>query len=220
MATIPLQVRQHALADNNAVMQSPLTLDDYLGARFIVEPMRLYDMCMVNDGAVCLLVSRADLARELAQPAIHIAGWGESYVTKSKLETMVLDRLKPQMQMAGDQALAMAGLTLADINHFEAYDVSSMHLLNQVEGFGFTPPGHGLNFCAEGNMTLGGRIPTNTSGGNLSGSYMHGWSQIAEVVRQLRHSAGQRQIKNAEVSLSSLTQTDASHPILFRRGNT
>ena len=64
-------------------------------------------------------------------------------------------------------------------------------------------------------MTLGGCIPTNMGGGNLSGSYMHGWSQIAEVVRQLRHEAGVQQIAGLRYSLSALTQTDQTHPIIF-----
>ena len=55
---------------------------------------------------------------------------------------------------------AVAGVSLADVQHFAGYDASTMHLVNQVEGYGFTPPGTGLAFCRDGQMTVGGRIPT------------------------------------------------------------
>lgn len=218
IGSVPIQVRKHACADPNAVMQTPLTEEQYLDSRYIVRPLHLFDLCMVNDGAVCLIVSRADLARDLANVPVDIAGWAESYVKRDKMDMLIRQRLRPVMQDAAATVFAMAGLSLNDVNHFEGYDASSIHLVNQVEGYGFTEPGTGLEFCKSGQMTFGGRIPTNTSGGNMSGAYLHGWSQVAEVVRQLRRQAGPRQIEDAHVSLLALTQSDASHPILFTRG--
>ncbi len=218
IGSVAVQIRQHAMADPNAVMQKALDIEGYLASRYIVRPLHLFDMCMVNDGAVCLILSRADLAQELAHTPVDVAGWGESYVKSSKLDIMVRQRLRPIMQDAVSQAFAMSGLNIGDVQHFEGYDASSIHLINQIEGYGFTEAGTGLEFCKAGQLSNGGRVPTNTSGGNMSGSYMHGWSQIAEVVKQLRHEAGPRQIEGIEVSLSALTQTDAAHPILFQRG--
>jgi hypothetical protein len=146
---------------------------------------------------------------------VLVAGWGESKVQHSKLNAMVRERLAVQMREAGSQALAMAGIDLAAIGHFEGYDVSTMHLVNQIEGFGFAKAGEGIDFCRAGEMTLGGRLPTNLSGGNLSGAYMHGWSQCAEVVRQLMHQAGPRQIAGVRHAMSALVQTDRAHPIVY-----
>ena len=219
LAAVAMQVRRHAMAQPQAVMRQELTLESYLASRYIVRPLHLFDICIVNDGAVCLIVRRADWSRDLAQTPIDVAGWGWSKVTQDKLDMMVRQQLRPQMQDAGGQALAMAGLDLDAVQHFEAYDASSMHLVNQVEGYGFTPPGTGLGFCADGQMTTGGRIPTNTAGGNLSHSYMQGWSQVAEVVRQLRGQAGAYQVADAAVSMSSLAQTDQAHPIVYMRGD-
>jgi acetyl-CoA acetyltransferase len=215
LAAIAIQVRQHAVVNSNAVMQAPLTVADYMASRYIVRPLHLFDLCLVNDGAVCLIVSRADVARHQSRNPVLVAGWGESKVQHSKLDAMVRERLRHQMQDAGRQAFQMANLSIADIGHFEGYDPSTIHLVNQIEGYGFAAPGEGIDFCKAGNMTLSGRLPTNTSGGNLSGSYMHGWSQIAEVVRQLRHQAGARQVAKLRYSMSSLAQTDQAHPILF-----
>jgi acetyl-CoA acetyltransferase len=122
------------------------------------------------------------------------------------------------MQEAGGQALNMAGVTLGDIQLFEGYDASTIHLINQVEGYGFVDPGAGIEFCKAGGMAVGGRLPTNTGGGNLSGSYMQGWSQVANVVRQLRHEAGAQQVADARIAMTSLVQSDQAHPLVFVRG--
>ena len=216
---VPMQVRQHASMDPNAVMQKPFTIEEYMASPYVVRPLHLFDICLRNDGAVCLIVSRADLARDAAHVPVDVAGWGESYVKTDKMRTMVRDRLAPQMEESGAQALGMAGLSIDDIGHLEGYDAGSMHLINHVEGFGFAETGTGIDFCIDGQMTLGGRLPTNMAGGNMSGSYMQGWSQIAETVRQLRHEAGPRQIEGLNASLTCLAQSDAAHPIVFTRGD-
>jgi acetyl-CoA acetyltransferase len=112
----------------------------------------------------------------------------------------------------------MAGLDLSDIGHLEAYDASSIHLISQLEGLGFVEPGQGLDFFQSGAAAPGGTLPVNTGGGMLSDAYMHGWNHIAEVTRQLRHEAGERQIEGLQASMSCLAQTDQAHPIVFTRG--
>jgi acetyl-CoA acetyltransferase len=215
---VPQTVRKHAAMNDNAIMQTPFSIDEYMASRYIVRPLHLYDICLVNDGAVCLIVTAADRARDMAKAPVDVAGWSESYITQDKLKVMVKERLRPQMQAAGSEALAMAGVSIDDIGHFEGYDVSSIHLVNQLEGFGFTPDGTGIDFCIDGQMTLGGRIPTNIAGGNMSANYMQGWGQIPEIVRQLRGEAGARQIAGLNASLSAMTQTDCVHPVVYTRG--
>ncbi len=218
LGAVAQQVRLHASRNPAAVMQKPFTIAEYMASRYIVRPLHLLDICLVNDGAVCLIVRRADMARDMAKPAVDVAGWGEAKIRHSKLEFMVRQQLRPQLEEAGGQAFAMAGLSQADIGHFEGYDAGSMHLVNQIEGYGFVAPGEGVAFCQAGEMDLAGRLPSNTEGGNLSCSYMHGWSQVAETVRQLRHEAGPRQVAGLRHAMTSLAQTDQAHPILFSRG--
>jgi acetyl-CoA acetyltransferase len=222
LGAVAMQLRRNAIAQPNSVMKKPMSLDDYLASRYVVRPLRLFDICMVNDGAVCLIVRRADLAKAAAsragaKPPVLVAGWGESKIKTDKMRTMIRDRLRPQHQDSGAQALAMAGVKLADVGHYEGYDASSFHLVGQVEGFGFTEPGTGLDFCKDGQMNEHGRLPTNMAGGNLSNSYMQGWGHVVEVVRQLRHEAP-LQIPNARVSMSAVVQTDQAHPIVYMRG--
>lgn len=219
LGAVALQLRKNAAANPGAVMQTPLTLEDYMRARYIVRPLRLFDMCLVNDGAVCLIVRRADMAADLPHSPVLVAGWGEAKVTKDKMRCLVGERLRPQMQDAARQALDMAGMSLSDIGHLEGYDPSSIHLVNQVEGYGFAKPGTGLAAFRDGDLAPTGRLlGVNTAGGTISGAYMHGWNQIVEVVHQLRHDAGPRQVPGVTASMSSLAQTDQIHPIIYARG--
>jgi hypothetical protein len=200
-------------------MQAPLSIQDYLASRYIVRPLHLFDLCLVNDGGVCLIVRRADLARGLPQVPVLVAGWGESKIKSDKMHYLVREGLRPQMQDAGAQALDMAAMQLSDVQHFEGYDASTIHLISQLEGYGFVEPGGGLEFCKQGEMAAGGKLPVNAGGGMLSGSYMHGWGHVAEITHQLRHDAGARQIKGVETSMFSLAQTDQAHPVIFVRGD-
>ena len=217
LGEVAVTIRSHAARNANAIMRTPITVDDYLASRYIVRPMRLLDLCLVNDGAVCVILTDRQRAAERRHHPVLVAGWGNAYVQDSKMHEMVRERLRPQLAAAGADALGIAGLTVTDIDHFEGYDASTIHLVNQLEGYGFAEPGEGLEFWKAGHTALGGAIPTNTSGGMLSESYLQGWNLIAEVVRQLRHEAGERQIEDAEVSLFSFATTDSAHPIVFTR---
>jgi acetyl-CoA acetyltransferase len=218
LGAVALQLRRNAMANPKAVMQTPLTIEDYMASRYIVRPLHLLDMCLVNDGGVCLIVRRADRTRDLPHAPVLVAGWGEAEAKADKLHALVRQRLRPQLQAAGGQALAMAGLGVGDVQHFEGYDAASIHLISQLEGYGLVDEGTGLEVCKDGGLAVDGALPVNTSGGMLSEAYMHGWNHVAEITRQLRHEAGPRQIPGVEVSMFSLAQTDQAHPILFQRG--
>ncbi len=218
LGAVAVQLRKNAITNPNSVMQTPLSIADYLASRYIVQPLRLLDLCLVNDGGVCLIVRRTDKARDLPHTPVQVEGWGKAKVTSDKLHALVRERLQPQIRRAGEEAFAMAGVGLSEIQHFEGYDASTIHLINQVEGYGFVEPGAGLEFCKSGAMAVSGALPVNVAGGMLSGSYMHGWSHIAEITRQLRREAGVRQIADVEVSMFSLAETDQVHSLVFRRG--
>jgi acetyl-CoA acetyltransferase len=218
LASVATQLRNNAMRNPNAIMQAPLTTAKYLASRYVVRPLHLFDLCLVNDGAVCLIIRKADMAKGLTHVPVDVGGWGHAAVKSDKLHTLVRERLRPQFQESGRQALAMADIVLSDVQHFEGYDASTIHLINHIEGHGFVEPGAGLEFCKSGEMDVGGSLPVNMAGGILSGSYMHGWNHVAEIVRQLRHEAGPRQVKDVEVSMFSLAQTDQVHPVIFMRG--
>lgn len=218
LANVAVTLRDNATRNPNATMRSPMTVDDYLSSPFVVRPIRRFDLCLVNDGAVCVIVTSADRARDLRHRPVVVAGWGNASVSHSKMHTMVRERLHPQFAAAASDAYGMAGIGVDDVDHFEGYDAATIHLVNQLEGYGFVDHGEGLAFWRDGHTQIGSTIPTNTGGGLLSEAYLQGWNLIAEVVRQLRHEAGDRQVEGAEVSLFSFATTDSAHPIVFTRG--
>ena len=218
LGAVALRLRKNAMVNPNAVMQTPLSIHDYLNSRYVVRPLHLFDLCLVNDGAVCLIVRRTDKAKDLPHKPVLVAGWGESKVKHNKMHYMVREQLRPQLQEAGEQALRMADKQLSDIQHFEGYDASAIHLVCQLEGYGFTAPGAALEYFKTGEVASGAKLQVNASGGMLSEAYMHGWNHVAEITRQLRHEAGPRQIAGVETSMFSLAQTDQAHPVIFVRG--
>ena len=218
LGSIAVALRTHAQRNENAIMRAPLTIDDYLESRYIVRPLHLFDMCLVNNGAVCLILRRTDASTGLPHVPVEVAGWGHAKVSADKMRNLVVERLRPQFDEAGREAFAMAGLSRSDVGLFQGYDASSIHLVDQIEGYGFTDPGTGLEFCQDGQLDLGGSLPTNTSGGMLSEAYMHGWNHVVEAVRQLRHEAGERQVTEVTTSMSSVATTDSAHPLLLTRG--
>jgi acetyl-CoA acetyltransferase len=218
LGSVAMAIRTSATLNENAIMRDPLTIEKYLESRYIVRPLHLFDMCLVNDGGVCLILRRSDTAGDTPHAPVLVGGWGYSEVPHSKMHFMVKERLRPQLQSAGRQALAMAGVDLAEVGHLQAYDPSTVHFINQLEGYGFVDVGTGVDFCKEGQIAIDGLLPSNTNGGLLSEAYMHGWNNIVESVRQLRHEAGQRQVHGVGASLFSVVTTESAHPILLRRG--
>jgi acetyl-CoA acetyltransferase len=219
LASVAVTLRRHASRNENAIMREPLTIGDYMNSRYIVRPLHLFDLCLVNNGGVCLILRRTDFAGDLRHVPVEVAGWGHAKVSANKMQALVRERLGPQLHEAGRQAFAMAALSLADVDHFQGYDASSIHLINQIEGYGFVEPGTGLDFCKEGQMDLNGALPVNTSGGMLSEAYMHGWNHVVEAVRQVRHEAGPRQVADVQTSMFSLATTESAHPLLLSRGS-
>jgi acetyl-CoA acetyltransferase len=218
LGAIAVTLRNNAVLNGNAIMRAPITISDYLDARYIVTPLRLLDACLVNDGGACIILRRSALSGGLAHVAVHVEGWGDAEVKFSKLEFIVKHRLRPQFQEAAEAAFTMAGITHCDVDLFQGYDSSTVQLLNQIEGYGFVPQGTCLQHWAAGHMERDGRLPVNTSGGMLSEAFMHGWSHVVEAVHQLRHEAGARQVPGARVAMSSFATSESAHPLVLRRG--
>ena len=199
---IAVQQRDFARDNERAMMRGPMTMDDYLAARFVVEPFRLFDCCLETDGAVALVLTRADRARDLKQTPVLIRGasWGggQTLYSNRHFDTTVT--------AAADMAprlYAMAGVGPTDFDLAELYDCFSYSVLVQLEDYGFCAKGDGGAFVASGATARGGSLPVNTHGGFLSEGYVHGLNHVAEAVSQLRHTAGARQVPDAELALST-----------------
>ena len=218
LAEVSVAIRYHATLNPDAVMRTPITIEDHETARFITAPLRLLDYCLINDGAVCLILTTAERARDFRQKPVLISGFGaqESF-THSAISNFDIDCWYPAVQAASKQAYAMAGVSHADVDALMCYDNFSPTVLFSLEGLGFCPRGEAGRFVEGGALALGGRLPTNTDGGHLSNSYMQGWALNVEAVRQLRGDCGARQIKDCEV-VQYVQSTPCTRSIIYTRG--
>ena len=199
LGEIAVACRRHASMNPEAVMRTPITLDDHQNSRFVVEPLHLLDCCLISDGAVCIIVTTRERARDLKKPLVTISGMGQAYTTEN------MERedwwYVPHQKMAVNDAYAMAGVGPRDIDVCQLYDNFTSSVLVWFEHAGFCEVGEAGAFVEGGRIQLGGALPINTAGGNLSESYMEGWLHIVEGVRQMRGECGERQVQGAEVCL-------------------
>jgi acetyl-CoA acetyltransferase len=199
---VAMAFREHALRNPNAVMKKPLTMDDYLNARMVVEPYGLYDCSLVSDGAGAVIVTSLERAKALKQPPVVIKGFGTFNNTRGWLVEDHMIRLAAKQ--SGEQAYKMAGLTAKDVSTAQIYDCFTGMVVAQLEDYGFCKKGEGGPFVASGALELRGALPTNTSGGQLSEAHVEGMLQIVEGVRQLRRQyEPARQVKDAQIALVS-----------------
>lgn len=198
LGQVAVSQRQWASLNPNAIMRDkPLSLDDYLAVKYIAEPLRMNDYCLINDGGVALIIMEAGRARKChADKAVTIHGLGRSDLNHNatSLGPRLVDFYLPAQRGAAEQAYAAAGLGPKDIDALLVYDSFSPHIFFALEGFGYCEQGGAARFIAENGIGVGGKLPVNTHGGHLSESYMQGWSHQIEAVRQVRGGLGDRQV--------------------------
>ncbi len=204
LAAVPIAIRKHACLNPAALMQTPMTLADHQTSRIVADPLHLLDCCLMTDGAVVVLVTSADRARDLAKPPVRVAGMQgmrsgrEEFIFAPRgmgLSQQTFGR-KPARE-ADMQVYGSADVARADVQGLYTYDAFSPLVLFTLERFGFCGPGEAAGFVQGGRIELGGELPVNTSGGLLSEAHVGGWNSIAEMVRQLRGTAGASQIPGA-----------------------
>ncbi len=205
LGLIAINDRSNAALNDNAVMRTALTMDDYLGARMIREPLCLLDMDVPIDGADAFVVTTTERARDLPQrPAlIHAASMGlaahpEEHLTTSWDHT-------GQAIVAADLA-AKSDYRAQDADIFFPYDGFTIVALRCFESFGFCGPGEAGDFLRShwdkdaGRVLIDGRVPVNPHGGSLSEGGTQGAGHVREAVLQLRGDAGPRQVADARLA--------------------
>jgi acetyl-CoA acetyltransferase len=199
-----IAVAQRAWAALNplAQLREPISLDDYLGSRWIAEPFRLLDCCLISNGGIAVIVTSAERAAELRQPAVHVLGWGQAHPGYTMARGSDFGLVSGATQ-SGPAALKMAGVTLADIDVAELYDCYTYTVLITLEDYGFCAKGEGGAFVQSGVLGPGGPLAVNTGGGQLSSYYMWGMTPLSEAVIQARGQAGQRQRPRSDLVLVS-----------------
>ena len=209
--------RACAQFDPNAVMYGKtLSMDEYLAARMISEPLCLFDCDVPIDGAVALIVSRLDEARGLPNPPLRVEATGSaldegfSWDQQRDLTTMGATASARDMWRKTD-------IKPSDVQVAGLYDGFSIFVPMWLEAFGFCAPGEGGAFIGDKQSQLGGQVAVNTGGGQLSGGRLHGFGHIYETCLQLRGQATGRQSERASVGVIGLGGGPIAGAILLAR---
>ncbi|MDA8043958.1 MAG: thiolase family protein [Actinomycetota bacterium] len=197
-------VAQRGWASMNpiAVFRDPITLEDHQASRWTVEPLHLLDCCMVSNGGVAVVVTRADRAGDLPHPPVHLWGWSQSHPGYT-LGCGSNWGLTTGASLAGPAAMEMAGVGPRQIDFRQIYDCYTYTVVVTLEDYGFCAKGEGGPLAASGALGPGGDLPTNTGGGQLSGFYLWGMTPLAEAVIQARGEGGGRQVSPHDLGIVS-----------------
>jgi acetyl-CoA acetyltransferase len=199
-------MRNHALTNPRAIMKEPLTLAAHQSARMVVDPLRLFDCCLISDGAAVVLITRGDRARDLRQKPVRVIGMqgtrsgrDEFIFAPRSLGINQQSARRSADRQIDFEVFAQAGVARENVQGFYTYDAFSPLVIFALERFGYCGAGEAAAWVQGGRIELGGALPINTSGGLLSEAHVAGWNSICEMVRQLRGAAGASQIANAAV---------------------
>ena len=219
LANVAIAQRKYANRNPRATMyERTMSLDDYMNVRWIAEPLCLFDNCLESDGAVAVVIVRADRAKDCAQTPAYIHAWSQGMPQQYQLMTNYHSEnpLRGSLWPTAENLWRQSDFGPADVAVAQLYDAFSPLVPFSLEAFGFCGKGEGAAFCEGGAIELGGRLPVNTSGGSLSEAYIHGANLITEGVRQIRGTST-AQVEGAETSLVSSAYVVPSSAILLRK---
>jgi len=218
LANVALAVRGHANRNPAAIMyEREMTREDYLAARWISEPLCLFDNCLETDGALACVVVSAERARDCRQPPAYIHAFGQGLPAQH--HTMVNywgeDPLLGPAWACARQLWRDAEFGPDDVKVAQLYDAFTPLIPLSLEGYGFCGRGEGAAFTEDGAIALGGRLPVNTSGGGLSEAYVHGFNLVNEGVRQIRGTST-AQVEGADTCLVTAGEGVPTSAFLLR----
>jgi acetyl-CoA acetyltransferase len=197
VAVLATTLRANAASNPKAVLRDPLTVDDYMNARMISEPLCLYDCDIPVDGSTAVIVSAADAVPDLAARPVQIEAFGAALHGRPYWD-QYWDLASMASQDAASALWRHTSLSPADVDVAQLYDGFSILLLIWLESLGFCGKGESGPFVAErARIARSGQLPLNTSGGQLSAGRLHGFGHLHEACLQLRGLAGERQVPNS-----------------------
>ncbi len=219
LANIAVAFRKHAARNPASTMgHKPLTREDYMNARWISEPLCLFDNCLETDGALAVVITSVERARDLEHPPAVIHAFAQGIHRQHQTMTNYFndDPLRGPAWTAAARMWELSDVGPEDVKVAQLYDAFSPLIILSLEGYGFCKRGEGGPFTDNGNIELGGRLPVNTSGGGMSEAYVHGFNLILEGARQIRGTST-AQVEGADVSLVTSGEGVPTSSMLFVR---
>ncbi len=200
LAEVAVSARAWAQLNPAATMRDPLSVEDVVNARMIVDPLGKFDCCLISDGGAAMIMVRKDRAQDFPKKPVYMLGVGSR--TDHNLISCMPDLTTTAAKEAAAVAFSMAGVTPADIDVVELYDAFTINTILFLVDMGFCEKGEGGAFVSNGNIAPGGSLPVNTNGGGLSCVHpgMYGMFLMIEAVQQLRGECGERQVDNAKLA--------------------
>jgi len=201
-----VSVKNHANgADNpDAHLGFETTLDDATAAATVADPLNLYDCCPTSDGASVALVASRDVAERVTDDPVRVTGSGQASCRIGLFQRPSLTSI-PATRDAAQAAYQDAGVDVSDVDFAEVHDCFSIAELIAYEDLGFCEPGGGGDYVESGATGPDGERPVNLSGGLKSKGHpigATGTGQIAEIYKQLRGEAGERQVEGLQCGLT------------------
>lgn len=205
-AEVAINQRANALTQPTAVMRVPMTRDDYFAAPLLADPLCKFDFCLETEGAVAVITTSAERARDLRQKPVYVMAaahggtreWGRAFTWMNMPDDVFTSSGNVPI---AERLYRQAGIGPADIDVACLYDHFSPMVVMQLEDYGFCRKGEGGAFVESGGIRLnGGAIPVNPHGGQLSDGYIIGMTHVRQAVEQLRGTAA-NQVPGAEIAL-------------------
>ncbi len=199
LAQVAISTRRHAVNNPAAFFYGKeLTLEEHQSSRMIADPLRLYDCCQETDGGCACIITTPERARDLAAGGALIRGITQAAGDDQEVMTSFYrDSIGCQeMELVAKQLYEISGLGPDDLEAAVLYDAFSANVLVQLESFGLCGRGEAKDFVKDGALEVGGRLPTNTHGGQLSEAYIHGMNGVNEGVRVVRGTSPNQPEKN------------------------
>ena len=218
LGAFAISARAHAARNRDALFRDPLTMDDYLAARPISTPFRLYDCDMPCDGAMAVIVSAREAAGDMRHRPVAVEAVGTWMGEPQSWDQGTLTH-QPQLFGAAAHMWSRTALTPADVDVALLYDGFTFNAACWLEALGFCAPGEAAGFI-DGGRTIGpgGALPLNPHGGHLAAGRSQGWGQLLEAITQLRGLGGARQVPGAGVAVVSSGGAIPAGCLLLRAG--
>jgi acetyl-CoA acetyltransferase len=218
LAAVAVSARKHAVDNPAAFFHGvPLTVEQHQASKWIAEPLRLFDCCQESDGGCAQVLVSAKRARDMRAKGALIRGVAQAAGRDQESMTSFYRpsiSSVPEMDRVAAQVYAQTGLASKDVDAAILYDAFTPNVLFQLESWGFCERYGAKDFVKGGNLEVGGRLPCNTHGGQLSEAYIHGMNGVNEGVRLIRGTSLHQPAKNDHVLVTAGVGVPTSGMIL------
>ena len=214
---IAVNARANAARNPEAVYREPFTIDDYLAARLVTTPFGLYDCDVPVDGAVAVIVSAIETAADRPRPPVLVEAVGTQILERLSWDQDTLSH-EPQTKGPSRHLWSRTSVRPDEVDLALLYDGFTFNAVSWLESLGFCEPGGARDFIDEGRgIALGGRLPVNPHGGQLSAGRLHGFGHVREAMLQLRGEAVGRQVPDAQIAVVTTGGGAPGGALLLRR---